>query len=130
MRRIRKHKSDEGTGEGEIRFNTRERMKERKGNRCEKVSTVDNNQRRETEEEVAGVFFLSDITLVQMHEPRTEIKRDKDRQRRRQRDGGIHWRGKEEKGMVRLTLRMMERSCFWARIWAISYRGRKKRREK
>lgn len=31
--------------------------------------------------------------------------------------------------MVRLTLRMMERSCFWARIWAISYRGRKKRRE-
>lgn len=32
--------------------------------------------------------------------------------------------------MVRLTLRMMERSCFWARIWAISCTGRKKRREK
>lgn len=30
--------------------------------------------------------------------------------------------------MVRLTLRMMERSCFWARIWAISYRGREKKK--
>lgn len=27
MRRIRKHKSDEGTGETEIRFNTQESMK-------------------------------------------------------------------------------------------------------
>lgn len=32
--------------------------------------------------------------------------------------------------MAKLTLRMMERSCFWARIWAISYNGRKNRREK
>lgn len=69
MTRIRKHKSDEGTREGEIRFNTRERMKERKGNRCEKVSTADNNQRCETETEVAGVTFLSDIALVQRHKP-------------------------------------------------------------
>lgn len=67
MRRIRKHKSDEGIGEGEIRFKTSERMKERKGNRCEKVSTVDNNQRFETE--VAGVTFLFDIALVQRHKP-------------------------------------------------------------
>jgi len=56
-----------------MRFN-RERMKEREGNRCETVSIVDNNQRCETEAEVAGVFFLSDITLVQRHKARTEIK--------------------------------------------------------
>lgn len=69
MTRIREQKSDEGTGEGEIRFNTRERMKERKENRCKKGSTVDNNQGGETEAEVADVTFLSDITLVQRHIP-------------------------------------------------------------
>lgn len=53
--------------------------------------------------------------------------KDKDRQRRRCRDEG---RELKEKGMDILTLRMIERSCFWARIWAISCRGRKKRRKK
>lgn len=72
---------------------------------------------------MAGVIFLSDITLMQRALTQTQIKRDKNIQSRR------HRRGKEEKGTVRLTLRMMERSCFWARMWAISYRGRKKRRE-
>lgn len=52
---------------------------------------------------------------------------EKDGKRRRYRDEG---RELKEKGMVRLTLRMIERSCFWARIWAISCRGRKERRKK
>lgn len=51
-----------------MKFNTRQRMKERKGNRCEKVSTVDNNQQREIEAKVASIIILSDITLVQRHE--------------------------------------------------------------
>lgn len=46
--RIRKHRSGEGTAEGEIRFRTEERRKE-EGNRCEKVRTEDNNQGGETE---------------------------------------------------------------------------------
>lgn len=43
-------------------------MKERKGNRCETVSTVDDNQRRE-KGKVAGVSFLSEITLVLRDKP-------------------------------------------------------------
>lgn len=46
--------------------------KERKRNRCETVSTVDNNQRCETEAKVAGVIFLSEITLVQRQNRDTE----------------------------------------------------------
>lgn len=47
-----------------MRFNTGETIKERKGNRCEKMSIVDNNQGGETEAEVAGAIFLPVITLV------------------------------------------------------------------
>lgn len=74
---------------------------------------------------MSGVIFLSGIILAQRHNPNRD--EDKDRQRRRHRDEG---RDLKEKGMVRLTLRMIERSCFWARIWAISCRDRKKRRKK
>lgn len=32
--------------------------------------------------------------------------------------------------LVRLTLRMMERSCFWARMWDISCRGKRKKKRR
>lgn len=60
MREQEREKLDLAQGRG---------WKREKGNRCERASTVDNNQRRETEAEVAGVIFLSDISLVQRHIP-------------------------------------------------------------
>lgn len=40
-------------------------IKERKRNRCEKASTVDNNQGDETGQDVAGVIFLTDRAEVE-----------------------------------------------------------------